>query len=429
MPRVRQVAEAALGGVQAPALLTNAVAGTENVGAGASTSTALTPSVPLTELLGGGGLMTALLLLALTTTGATPLCNTATSSTTASAASATTAAAAPSATAARTAAADTSTSATTPTTTPTPSTASTTTATAPATPKSAPAPLAPAKQLEVIDPDLKVNCTTLSIKVAGAEAARLQGSSVAWAARAARLLGGSGSSGVSGGSGGLGGSGDSGGSVGGRLGCLATRWLGCGAARRLGCAVARAGKRAAYGQQQGRGGAVVQHSRVEIRSCDTESKSASPPSVGGECALGKDVLEDRQEDFECLAAAVPRFASMLLAHEGDPDAPDILTSRSYAESITGPYSSQWQAAMDAMMASWKSTRTYIDEVPPPGANIVDGMWIFRVKRPPSSPPAFKACYVARGPCQRQGVDYFQTFSPTPKMTTLRVLLHVAAQSD
>ncbi|CAI7863471.1 unnamed protein product [Closterium sp. NIES-53] len=61
--------------------------------------------------------------------------------------------------------------------------------------------------------------------------------------------------------------------------------------------------------------------------------------------------------------------------------------------------------MDAEMASWKSTGTYVDEVPPPGANIVSGMWIFR------------------------GVDYFQTFSPTPKMTTLRVLLHVAAQRD
>ncbi|CAI7809346.1 unnamed protein product [Closterium sp. NIES-54] len=123
-------------------------------------------------------------------------------------------------------------------------------------------------------------------------------------------------------------------------------------------------------------------------------------------------------EIKCLAAAVPRFASMLLAPEGEPDAPDIPTPRSYAEAITGPYSSQWQVAMDAEMALWKSTGTYVDEAPPPGANIVDGKWIFRVKRPSGSPLAFKARYVARGFSQRKGVDYFQTFSPTPKMTTL-----------
>ncbi|CAI7858163.1 unnamed protein product [Closterium sp. NIES-53] len=138
---------------------------------------------------------------------------------------------------------------------------------------------------------------------------------------------------------------------------------------------------------------------------ESESASICPPSVGGECALGTDVLEDRQEEFECFAAALPHLESMLLAPEGDPDAPDIPTPRSYAEAIEGPYSSQRQTAMDTEMASWKSTGTYVDEVPPPGANIVSGMWIFR------------------------GVDFFQTFSPTPKMTTLRVLLHVAAQRD
>ncbi|CAI7925233.1 unnamed protein product [Closterium sp. NIES-54] len=130
---------------------------------------------------------------------------------------------------------------------------------------------------------------------------------------------------------------------------------------------------------------------------ESESASVCPPSVRGECALCTDVLEGRQEEFECFAAAVPHLVSMLLAPEGDPDALDIPTPRSYAEAIEGPYSSQWQAAMDAEMASWKSTGTYVDKVPPPGANI--------------------------------GVDFFLTFSPTPKMTTLRVLLHVAAQRD
>ncbi|CAI7861356.1 unnamed protein product [Closterium sp. NIES-54] len=88
---------------------------------------------------------------------------------------------------------------------------------------------------------------------------------------------------------------------------------------------------------------------------------------------------------------------MLLAPEGDLDAPDIPTPRSYTEAITGPYSSKCQIAMDVEMASWKSSGTYVDAVPPPGANI--------------------------------GVDFFQNFSSTPKMTTLRVLLHVAAQRD
>ncbi|CAI7882813.1 unnamed protein product [Closterium sp. NIES-54] len=125
-----------------------------------------------------------------------------------------------------------------------------------------------------------------------------------------------------------------------------------------------------------------------------DSESVCPPSIGGECALCTDVLEDTQEEFQCFAAALPHLS-----------------------------------AMDAEMASWNSTGTYVDEVPPPGANIVSGMWIFRVKRPPGSPPVFKAHYVARGFSQRQGVDYFQTFSSTPKMTTLRVLLHVAAQRD
>ncbi|CAI7888798.1 unnamed protein product [Closterium sp. NIES-54] len=172
------------------------------------------------------------------------------------------------------------------------------------------------------------------------------------------------------------------------------------------------------------------HCRLDYAaSLVAESASVCPPSIGGECALSTDVLEDRQEEFQCFAAALPHLVSTLLAPVGDPDAPDIPTPRSYAEAIVGPYSSQWQAAMDAEMASWKSTGTYVDEVPPPGANIVSGMWIFMVKRPPGSPPVFKARYVARGFSQWQGVDYFQTFSPTPKMTTIRVLLHVAAQRD
>ncbi|CAI7829952.1 unnamed protein product [Closterium sp. NIES-53] len=118
---------------------------------------------------------------------------------------------------------------------------------------------------------------------------------------------------------------------------------------------------------------------------------AAPPTnpldVGGESALGCDALEDRQFELEFLTAASPHLNAMLLAPEGDPDALDIPTPCTYAEAI------------------------------------------FRVKRPPGSPPVFKARYVARGFSQREGVDFFQTFAPTLKMTTLRVLLYVAVQRD
>ncbi|CAI7776531.1 unnamed protein product [Closterium sp. NIES-53] len=137
-------------------------------------------------------------------------------------------------------------------------------------------------------------------------------------------------------------------------------------------------------------GNFAARSRLDyVVSLVTESEPVCPLSVGGEPALGSDVLEDRQFELECLAAALPRFASMLLCPEGDPDALDIPTPRSYAEAIAGEYSSQWQTTMEAEMASWKSTGTYVNE----------------------------------------GVDYFQTLSPTPKMPTLRMLLHVVAQRD
>ncbi|CAI7833701.1 unnamed protein product, partial [Closterium sp. NIES-53] len=113
-------------------------------------------------------------------------------------------------------------------------------------------------------------------------------------------------------------------------------------------------------------------------------------------------------ELEWLAAAVPHLVAMMLGPEEEPDALDNATLHSYAEVITVQYSSQWKTAMDAEMAS--CTSTYVDAVPSPGANIVKGMWIFREKRPPGSPPVFKAHYTARGFTQRQRVFFFQTFS-------------------
>ncbi|CAI5959679.1 unnamed protein product [Closterium sp. NIES-65] len=93
-----------------------------------------------------------------------------------------------------------------------------------------------------------------------------------------------------------------------------------------------------------------------------ESESVCPSSVGGECALSIYVLEDRQEEFQCFAAALPHLVSTLIA---------LRETRMH----------QTSRLLD---------RIYVDEVPPYGANIVSAMWIFWVKRPPGSLPVFKA---------------------------------------
>ncbi|CAI7899243.1 unnamed protein product [Closterium sp. NIES-54] len=50
------------------------------------------------------------------------------------------------------------------------------------------------------------------------------------------------------------------------------------------------------------------HCRLDYAaSLVAESASVCPPSVGGECALSTDVLEDRQEEFQCFAAALPHL--------------------------------------------------------------------------------------------------------------------------
>ncbi|CAI7802989.1 unnamed protein product [Closterium sp. NIES-54] len=152
----------------------------------------------------------------------------------------------------------------------------------------------------------------------------------------------------------------------------------------------------------------------------------SPPASS--LADGLDPVSD------LVRAASPTVPHLLATVVTDPSFESAAASALVAELVDFAPACRLDYAtsltvMDVEMASWKSTCTYVDAFRPPGANIVDGMWIFRVKRPPGSPATFMARYVAQGFSHRQGVDFFETFSPTQKMTTFRVLLHVAAQCD
>jgi hypothetical protein len=56
--------------------------------------------------------------------------------------------------------------------------------------------------------------------------------------------------------------------------------------------------------------------------------------------------------------------------------------------------------------------------------------VFKVKQKPNgSMDRFKACLVAKGFDRLIGVDYYETFSPVIKPSTIRLILALAVQFD
>jgi len=88
----------------------------------------------------------------------------------------------------------------------------------------------------------------------------------------------------------------------------------------------------------------------------------------------------------------------------------------------------FKIAMNTEMEAMKRTGTFGNgPIPrPPDKNIIGSKWTLRIKRKANGEiDKYKARLVACGFTQVQGVDYFEMFSPTAKLSSLRTILSIA----
>ena len=90
----------------------------------------------------------------------------------------------------------------------------------------------------------------------------------------------------------------------------------------------------------------------------------------------------------------------------------------------------WQQAMDREMKTLKDTGTWETVLCPTGHNIVGSKWVFQIKRKADGDiDKYKARLVVRGFTQIYGTDYFETYSPIAKLSSLCTILALAAHED
>jgi len=102
----------------------------------------------------------------------------------------------------------------------------------------------------------------------------------------------------------------------------------------------------------------------------------------------------------------------------------VAEPRSYAEASSHDC---WIKAMQVELKALQQNHTWILTPLPPHKKAIGCRWVYKVKHNADGTiERYKARLVAKGYTQQEGLDYLDTFSPVAKLTTVRMLLALAA---
>ena len=111
------------------------------------------------------------------------------------------------------------------------------------------------------------------------------------------------------------------------------------------------------------------------------------------------------------------FLTYMLEHE----------PQTYKEAMSSSESSCWKEAIQSEIDSILSNKTWEIVDIPPGIKPIGCKWIFKKKmKADGSIDKYKARLVAKGYRQKEGVDFFDTYSPVTRITSIRMLIAIAS---
>ncbi|GJR80019.1 zinc finger, CCHC-type containing protein [Tanacetum coccineum] len=150
------------------------------------------------------------------------------------------------------------------------------------------------------------------------------------------------------------------------------------------------------------------------------------PSETPEPRKGKRVRKDKSYGFnfqlylvEGLRDQVGSQYSYCYSIEDDP--------RTYDEAMQSRDAAFWKEEIDDEIGSIMENNTWVLSDLPHGCKPLGCKWIFKRKmKVDGTIDKFKARLVIQGFRQKEGIDYFDTYAPVARITTIRLLLALAA---
>lgn len=104
--------------------------------------------------------------------------------------------------------------------------------------------------------------------------------------------------------------------------------------------------------------------------------------------------------------------------------------QSYNQATNCAENEKWIAAMKEEYHSLIQNQTWNLIERPKNQTFVDNKWVFKVKKNPGdSVDRYKARLLARGFTQEYGVNYFETFSPVVRFTSITIILVIASNRN